>query len=324
MLIGSLLGGSSIGVISNYIPVKSKFAINAWRSGINCIYFIIPAFIELYIKRKEINFKEIFSFKRYMFIMVTLLMNLIWVFGLLFASSRTIQSHTYVLNNVHGLFLVLINLVIGKTVVSLEKFGVLFTIVGCTTILFDPNAGRVGAGSLNAKDQALIGNLVNMGSAFFGALYFLMNAKNVKMLPICSLILFQYIHLFMLNAIFAKTFASESEPIEIFSMDKEKGCFGFFDPEIAGLAFGYFGIFSSVLGSAGYIICLLFYPPQVVCNAYLLEPFIAQFLGYWLGIDKIPGLLTFVGTLVTLAGVILIDKGSKASKQKENDSKFFE
>ena len=46
ILCSSILGGSSIGVMNNYIPVDSPFAKNAWRNGLVCVYFVIPAIIE--------------------------------------------------------------------------------------------------------------------------------------------------------------------------------------------------------------------------------------------------------------------------------------
>lgn len=150
----------------------------------------------------------------------------------------------------------------------------------------------------------IIPDLVNFGSSLFGAFYFLMNAKNVNSLPIFSLILFMNIHLFFINSILAKI--SDSK-IEIFSIDPEFGCLGFFNPKIAFITFVPFGILSSVCGSAGYVLCLLFYTPLAVTNAYLLEPIVAQLLGYFLKIDKMPGIMTFIGTAVTLLGIILID-----------------
>ena len=128
----------------------------------------------------------------------------------------------------------------------------------------------------------MIPNLVNLVSAFFGALYFLMNAENINTMPICSLVLFQNLHLFMINSALARY---SNPKIEIFSFDMETGCMGFFDPRIAFIAFVPFGIFCSIMGSAGYVISLLFYSPLVVSNCYLVEPFIAQILGYVLGID---------------------------------------
>jgi drug/metabolite transporter (DMT)-like permease len=144
----------------------------------------------------------------------------------------------------------------------------IFAMIGCAFILADPQALR----KADLSGSTLLPNVINLISAFFGALYFLMNAKNVNSMPIVSLVLFQNIHLFFINSLLAKY---SNPDIEIFSFDMNTGCLGFFDPRIAFIAFIPFGIFCSIMGSAGYVICLLFYSPLVVSNAYLIEPFIA-------------------------------------------------
>lgn len=114
-----------------------------------------------------------------------------------------------------------------------------------------------------------------------------------------------------LNSLLAKFTSDPKDGIEMFSMDKDTGCLGFFDPEIMFIAFVPFGIFSSVCGSAGYVACLLFYSPLVVSNAYLIEPLIAQIMSYSLHIDDCPGPLTFVGGFFVVIGIMLIDKANR-------------
>ena len=53
----AILGGSSIGALSNFIPVRSPFAKNAWRSGLNATIFMVPAYIEYRVKRSSINYR---------------------------------------------------------------------------------------------------------------------------------------------------------------------------------------------------------------------------------------------------------------------------
>ena len=96
------------------------------------------------------------------------------------------------------------------------------------------------------------------------------------------------------------------------------GCLGFFDPRIALIAFITFGILCSVMGSAGYTISLLFYSPLVVSNAFLIEPLVAQLLGFYFGFDDFPGIMTFIGAIFTIAGLIFIDRASRQTcKQSE-------
>ena len=94
------------------------------------------------------------------------------------------------------------------------------------------------------------------------------------------------------------------------------GCLGFFDRRIALFAFIPFGIFCAIMGSAGYVACLKFYTPLVVSNAYLVEPFLAQLLGYYLGFDKCPGVLTVFGSVMTVVGIIFIERASQVKESK--------
>ena len=54
-----------------------------------------------------------------------------------------------------------------------------------------------------------------------------------------------------------------------------------------------------------------FYSPLVVMNAYLMEPLIAQFLGYFFGIDLFPSIITFLGVIAIFVGTLLVNKGTK-------------
>ena len=311
------MGGSSIGVLNNFIPVKSPFAKNAWRNGLCCVYFLIPAIIEFYKLRKTINYSSVLTLKKYKNILLAQFMQVLWVFGLTYASSRTIQSHAYLINNTHGLFIVVINLIIGKEVLRGEIKGLFFAIFGCIVILLDPQAHRT-ASETGLVQSPLIPNLINLSSAFLGAIYFLINAKNVNSLPIMSLVLFQNIHLWVINSTLAKILSPSGITIEYFSTDMNIGCLGFFDPRIALIAFIPFGILCSVMGSAGYTISLLFYSPLVVSNAFLIEPLVAQLLGFYFGFDDFPGIMTFIGAIFTITGLIFIDRASrKTCKQSE-------
>ena len=79
-----------------------------------------------------------------------------------------------------------------------------------------------------------------------------------------------------------------------------------------------YGLFCSFFGSAGYVLTLLFFSPLVTSNAYLIEPFIAQVLGYSLNLDKMPGIITLLGTICALAGILFIAKGDKERNEANN------
>lgn len=115
----------------------------------------------------------------------------------------------------------------------------------------------------------------------------------------------------------AKVFAPPDIHFEYFSTNMYTGCLGFFDKRIALIAFLPFGILCSIMGSAGYTISLMFYSPLVVSNAFLIEPIVAQLLGFYMGFDEFPGPLTFLGAFFTLLGLLFIDKASREKQNKD-------
>jgi hypothetical protein len=108
----------------------------------------------------------------------------VWVTGLVYAADRTIQSHAYALNNSHGIFMVLIMLVSGVRLFKAEFIGLALAIIGILCLAFDPSALRKDGASSD-----LFVCLVDLGSAVFGAFYFILSAKNVKQLPMCTYLL---------------------------------------------------------------------------------------------------------------------------------------
>ena len=107
-------------------------------------------------------------------------------------------------NNVHGLYIVLISLFLGVVPSRKECIGVLLAIMGCVCIILDPNANRVESTAMGGLEQSFWPAIIDLASAFFGALYFIMSARNVKNLPVCLLILLMNMHTWVINGCVAK------------------------------------------------------------------------------------------------------------------------
>ena len=90
ILLGAIIGGSSIGTLANFIPVETSFAKNAWRSGLIVIMFTPPALIEYYNNRGRVNYATLLNWKQYGFLLLTLTCQVLWTFGLIYASLNTI------------------------------------------------------------------------------------------------------------------------------------------------------------------------------------------------------------------------------------------
>ena len=142
----------------------------------------------------------------------------------------------------------------------------------------------------------------------------MMNAKNIKSLPICQLLFFMNICNFIICSLLA-VLITKGEA-KLFSTDPIHGCFGFLNPKVALIAFVPYGILSSLFCGVGFVLCLFFYSPAVTSNAFLLDPFVSEAMGYFLGIDKLPGLLTLFGTILIITGIVYLQKGNNAHQAK--------
>ena len=74
VLISAIIGGSCIGTASNFVPPTNSLVLNSWRYGILVLYMAIPTLIETIYKWNNIHFGDLFSFKNYSFLIMTLLM----------------------------------------------------------------------------------------------------------------------------------------------------------------------------------------------------------------------------------------------------------
>ena len=90
VLLGAIVGGSSIGVLANFVPVKSSFAKNAWRSGLNSVIFALPALVEYCYQRGKVDYCKLVTPGWYWQLLAMLSFQVVWTLGLIYASLNTI------------------------------------------------------------------------------------------------------------------------------------------------------------------------------------------------------------------------------------------
>jgi hypothetical protein len=94
------------------------------------------------------------------------------------------------------------------------------------------------------------------------------------------------------------------------------GAFGFLNLEIIVYAIFAVGLIGAVmLGS--YVYAIKYVSPIALCTAFLFEPLVSQTVGCLLNIDKLPGILTLLGTSIVLFGLYYVSKGGAANKQEK-------
>ena len=98
--------------------------------------------------------------------------------------------------------------------------------------------------------------------------------------------------------------------------DPHTGVFGFLNPgeegwwKVAYVILVY-GFFTGACNMGAYSMSCKYFAPLVIGTAVLFEPIGSQIIGCLLGLDKIPGIMTFIGTGVTLVGLFFVAKGGQ-------------
>jgi hypothetical protein len=147
-------------------------------------------------------------------------MNLLWTTMFLHGAMKTTQTQAYILNSLHGPLIVLFNLLVGLRPLKVELVGLLLAAIGTTLVVIDPHALRKDGTHASKSDFVTLAS-----SSIFGAFYFLMNARNMKMIPIGILIFLVSCHLFVFSS--AAAILSSNGKAVVFSTDAAWGCFGF-------------------------------------------------------------------------------------------------
>ena len=179
--------------------------------------------------------------------MISFILFNFWGYGLIYASTRTIQSHAYVLNNFHSFFVFLINWSQGEAMIKREYIGLAIVALGCLVMMMDQSAKRQGEEiPINVIFKA---DLLNLVSSLAGAFYLIISSDLKNELPICQQIVFMNFNLFFMNAILSKFFTAPDTVI--FSTNPNNGCLGFFSSKIAFIAFVPYALCACIFGQAG-------------------------------------------------------------------------
>lgn len=92
----------------------------------------------------------------------------------------------------------------------------------------------------------------------------------------------------------------------------EDSCvFGCLRPDIFWFNTVANGLICGIFGTAGALFLVKYYPRVLLQNYLLLRPFISQGIGIYLGIDKVPGIMTLIGLLGILMSIVLLRIGNK-------------
>jgi drug/metabolite transporter (DMT)-like permease len=105
---------------------------------------------------------------------------------------------------------------------------------------------------------------------------------------------------------------------EIFSLNTEHGVFGCFSYDKLYISFLLVGPISGLIGNGGYVLINKYFEPHISAIFFLLQPAVSQFLGLMLGLDKMPGMMTWIGFFFTVVSIYIVTMGSRI-RIKQNE-----
>jgi hypothetical protein len=100
-----------------------------------------------------------------------------------------------------------------------------------------------------------------------------------------------------------------------FGFDRHTGVFGFLKADLWLYVVISYGFFTGACNQGSFAMSCRYFSPLVIGTAVLLEPIGSQIIGCLMGLDKVPGAMTFLGTLGTLVGLYFVTKGGQLKSQ---------
>lgn len=212
--------------------------------------------------------------------------------------SLTSVGHATLFNNAHSLLLVFVKLCLGQPVALFEGLGAAVGVAGGAVTTMDSTV----AGE-NIVSATAFGDIVALIGAFGGATYFVLAKKlRAKM----DLVVFMCSLTATSATVLLLTMLAMGEDIA-FSADVHNGIIGWINPLPNRLLIVCYLVFvCDLVGTMGYISVMKYFDPIVISVVCLLEPIVATAMGIVVGVDAVPGLLTFVGATLVIGGTFMV------------------
>lgn len=311
MILAALLLDSLVGVVSVFIPVKDSLAKTVCRQQmISCIAILFALLEYLYFTRVyKIERKALYRLDSRKLITGFLCgaMFFCWIAGLLFAANNTIQSHAYIFNNFGGTFIVFSCILVGKKIHKLEVYGSFIALAGAFVTLLDSSAATT-----DGKKPSMLVNLIDLASSGCGAVYFslILRLKSAGPLFFCIMMVQVSSTIF---GIFLTASIDSSSLVDPFNF--KNGILSIWAAPDLVWNLLLVGMLTGHFIAICYFVCSQIFSPLFVSSSLLTEPFMAQMMGVAFGIDLMPGLFTYLGTVVTCLGLYIAIRGGQKKSQ---------
>ncbi|KAH9140105.1 hypothetical protein AeRB84_015632 [Aphanomyces euteiches] len=295
LLTSALLTISSLGAALDLQSGVDPFVKLFWRTTASIIGFLPFAGYSIIERgwpswnRQLVKLFAVCSFSYALF-----LMTFLW------SLNHTSIGHAYIFNNCHSLLIVMGKFLLGSHVLFYEVVGSALGLVGGVVTTLDhtgPNPSDISA----AVSPSWQGDVVALIGAI-GGVFYLLTAKKLR--QEMDVFVFMTLLFVMTALLHIPVFYALNIDIEL-SLDHHVGWFGWTQPDMLPVEL-YLVFVCTIVGTVGYISAMKYFDPIVVSVVMLLEPILATAIGVVFGVDTIPGILTWVGGLLVLAGTGLV------------------
>ncbi|KAF4316977.1 hypothetical protein BBO99_00005449 [Phytophthora kernoviae] len=303
LLLAALFTISSMGAALDLQRNVDPFMKLFWRTTASLLVFFPLAGAALYDQGlPQFTTRNMFLFLTCSLSYAVFLMTFLW------SLSHTSIDHAYIFNNCHSLLMVVGRLLLGRYVSQFEGLGTAIGVIGGALTTLDHQ--QLSASDTGVVEVSLAGDLVALLGAVGGALY-LITAKKLRLEMDISLL---FVGMFtMLTLLLFPMFSLLEIPFEA-SRDPVVGLFGWLDPSRAASE-AYIVLVCTLVGTLGYVAVMKYFAPIVVSVVMLMEPVLAAFMGVAVGVDVFPGLLTIIGSLLIIAGTVLVIMSNTSKTQ---------
>ncbi|CAI2370168.1 unnamed protein product [Moneuplotes crassus] len=308
-----VLGGSAsiLPLVDEYKEV-GVFLRTIWRWQLLVIYCFPCSLYYFYLKRDDMDVRKIFTVGTCVEFLASAILWTIASVLFVWSSEYTLVSHSGLLGNLGGVFIVFLNFVRCLPVHRLEIIGAIVMIIFAIIFVNDNSSTKT-----NGHTNILFGDIISLCSAPLYGIYYMVSARLLQKLPSMVILQVSFTIQLIMNLIFYICFMDTEN---FYSFDPHFGFFGWASDTYLVYSLVFVGTFTGLVGVGGYVFILNFFPPHIVGSILLMEPVLAQILGCILGQDNMPGFITYLGCFGITVGLGISIKGDleKSKKQIKN------
>ncbi|GAM23400.1 hypothetical protein SAMD00019534_065750 [Acytostelium subglobosum LB1] len=232
-------------------------------------------------------------------------------FGMWISSlNKTSLSHSLLFVTSNPIMIVIVMVVMRKPISKGEIFGCLIGFIGLVITMFD--SLFLTSGPVNGIRPTVYGDFLALMAAVC-IVFYLFAGSNLR--TWMSLYLYAFPVTFIASLVL--TFSSLIfETMPVAKEGQNFGVFGWASPAFVWLAL-YVAFFPGIVGHTGVNAIIKYVEPVVISVTLLLEPPIGTVMGYFVGEGEIPGIFTYIGGPIVVAGCGMVTVASYFRNKRE-------